>query len=623
MAFSPDGAKLAVAQSDNIIFVYKLGSGWGEKKSICNKFLQASPPTAVCWPILRPYECVFGLAEGKVKIGQLRSNKAATLYTHPQGAAVVAVAGSKEGDAIVAAHADGSMYVFSFEGQNPVVQLFANHPVAPVALSWGNAICAAGGDGQALLYNPQTGDVEGTFDHRKADRARDYTQAAFNPSGDCVVLGAYNTLQILLYNHQRGLWEDAGHKKIENLYAVSALEWKPDGSTLVVGNVAGCVDCWEACVKKVNYMGKFEFTYVSQSQVIVKRLQTGSRIVLMSRFGHEIAKVNIKDDRYLVAHTCETLLLGDLESCKPSEIPWRSTGTEKFIFDNPHFAIVYYAGEMSIVEYGCNEVVGVCRTENISPYLLSIRYAPASARLEENKKIAYLVDLQTVKIVNLVTNSTLATVLHDAKVDWLELNEHGTHLLFRDKRRQLHLYELKSQKSSTLLSYCSYVQWVPGSNVVVAQNRDSLCVWYSIGAPDRVMMFRIKGDVEDIERAGGRTEVIVNEGVDVASYALDENLIAFGTAVELGDLDQGADILDPLELTPDTEAMWMQLSQQALEDRTLVIAERCYAALGYVTKARYLHATNKMAHKASKDTNSDGTNNFYVKAKLSALGKQW
>ena len=222
-----------------------------------------------------------------------------------------------------------------------------------------------------------------------------------------------------------------------------------------------------------------------------------------------------------------------------------------------------------------------------------------------------------------MTNSTLATVLHDAKVDWLELNEHGTHLLFRDKRRQLHLYELKSQKSSTLLSYCSYVQWVPGSNVVVAQNRDSLCVWYSIGAPDRVMMFRIKGDVEDIERAGGRTEVIVNEGVDVASYALDENLIAFGTAVELGDLDQGADILDPLELTPDTEAMWMQLSQQALEDRKLVIAKRCYAALGYVTKARYLHATNKMAHKASKDTNSDGTNNFYVKAKLSALGKQW
>jgi intraflagellar transport protein 172 len=38
MAFSPDSQKLAIAQSDNIVFVYKLGSDWGEKKSICNKF---------------------------------------------------------------------------------------------------------------------------------------------------------------------------------------------------------------------------------------------------------------------------------------------------------------------------------------------------------------------------------------------------------------------------------------------------------------------------------------------------------------------------------------------------------------------------------------------------------
>jgi len=27
-----------VAQSDNIVFIYKLGVEWGEKKSICNKF---------------------------------------------------------------------------------------------------------------------------------------------------------------------------------------------------------------------------------------------------------------------------------------------------------------------------------------------------------------------------------------------------------------------------------------------------------------------------------------------------------------------------------------------------------------------------------------------------------
>ena len=53
----------------------------------------------------------------------------------------------------------------------------------------------------------------------------------------------------------------------------------------------------------------------------------------------------------------------------------------------------------------------------------------------------------------------------------------------------------------TLLTYCSYVQWVPGSDVVVAQNRGSLCVWYNINSPDKQTVVPIKGDVEDIQRS--------------------------------------------------------------------------------------------------------------------------
>lgn len=45
---------------------------------------------------------------------------------------------------------------------------------------------------------------------------------------------------------------------------------------------------------------------------------------------------------------------------------------------------------------------------------------------------------------------------------------------------------------ATLLSFCSYVQWVPGSDVVVAQNRGNLCVWYSIDSPESITMFPIK-----------------------------------------------------------------------------------------------------------------------------------
>lgn len=53
---------------------------------------------------------------------------------------------------------------------------------------------------------------------------------------------------------------------------------------------------------------------------------------------------------------------------------------------------------------------------------------------------------------------------------------------------------------------------MPNSDVVVAQNRGNLCVWYSIEEADKVTMYQIKGDVESIERSKGKTEVMVEDG---------------------------------------------------------------------------------------------------------------
>ena len=36
------------------------------------------------------------------------------------------------------------------------------------------------------------------------------------------------------------------------------------------------------------------------------------------------------------------------------------------------------------------------------------------------------------------------------------------------------------------------MQWVPLSDVVVAQNQGTLCIWYSIDNPDKVTTFPIK-----------------------------------------------------------------------------------------------------------------------------------
>lgn len=108
------------------------------------------------------------------------------------------------------------------------------------------------------------------------------------------------------------------------------------------------------------------------------------------------------------------------------------------------------------------------------------------------KRVAYLVDLQTIQVLDLTRGVHVAQIAHDVRIDWLELSGKGEKLLFRDKRHQLHLYDIHTQTRSTLVHYCTYVQWVPGSDVVVAQSRGNLCIWYSIDSPERVTMFPIK-----------------------------------------------------------------------------------------------------------------------------------
>ena len=643
MAFSPDSIKLAIAQSDNIVFVYKLGETgcgvspleWKDKKSICNKFLQHSPITAMTWPKNRKNELVFGLSEGKVKVGQLKSNKSGTLYAHPDGAYCVSLASSPDGSAVCSGHVDGSIWLFNFDDGSGA--RLCTHTCVPYALSWGNGILAAGADKKIAFYNEHNNAVPQVFDYAADDAVREFSSAAFNPTGETVVVGSFNSFRTYTYNAHRGTWEEAGVKTVENLYTVTAMGWKPDGSRLAVGALCGNVDLYDACMRRQRYKGKFEFTYVSKSNVIVKRLSTGMKIALKSHFGYEVSKINIypdrfKQDRFLVAHTTDTLLVGDLELCKMSEVPWNGTGQERFDFETERVCVVHNAGELSIVEYGRNEVLGTCRTSHTAPNLLSVSVNESRADLgrPENKKIAYLVDLQTVRIMDLgggeggAGMTDVATINHVSKIDWLSLNLRATHLLFRDKKRQLHLFDIKNQQRHTLLNYCSYVNWVPSSDVVVAQNRGNLCVWYSVESPDRVCNIPIKGEVDDIERRGGKTEVLVDEGVNVRSYLLDEELIMFNSLLEDRDYDAAVEVLEPLELTPETEAMWKELQNAALEDKQLVVAQRCSAALGDIAKAQFLGAINADAKRAAAaEGGGNGLNNYAVKARLAMMDKQW
>jgi intraflagellar transport protein 172 len=121
MAFSPDSSRLAIAQSDNIVFVYKLGLKWGEKKSICNKFPQTASVTCLCWPSTHQNELFFGLADGKVKQGRLSKNKSLVIYGTEEY--VVSLANKPDGTALVAGHIDGAVYLFSESSTDSVTKV--------------------------------------------------------------------------------------------------------------------------------------------------------------------------------------------------------------------------------------------------------------------------------------------------------------------------------------------------------------------------------------------------------------------------------------------------------------------------------------------------------------------
>ena len=126
------------------------------------------------------------------------------------------------------------------------------------------------------------------------------------------------------------------------MYSVTAMDWKPDGDKLAVGTLcgespqppryrdrstphavyvcmygmcvclsvcAGVVDLYDICVKRTMYKGGFEMTYVSHSQVIVRRVENNMRIIVRSQYGREILKTNIYKKRFVVATTSDTLLL--------------------------------------------------------------------------------------------------------------------------------------------------------------------------------------------------------------------------------------------------------------------------------------------------------------------------
>ena len=109
------------------------------------------------------------------------------------------------------------------------------------------------------------------------------------------------------------------------------------------------------------------------------------------------------------------------------------------------------------------------------------------------------------------------------------------------------------------------------------------------------------------------------EGPTEHSYQLDEGLVEFGTAVNDSDFGRAIHFLETLGDKPAAKAMWHNLAIIAMEDGNLRVAQRCYAALGNVSKTFYLAEMIEEADKYEELTGSPGMHCPEVRAKLALL----
>lgn len=200
--------------------------------------------------------------------------------------------------------------------------------------------------------------------------------ATCSPNGQSIAIGSYDRIRIYTWSPRQNAWSEALAKNIEHLYSVTALSWRKDGSRLTVGSVCGAVLYFESVIRRTIWQDKFEITFVAPSQVLMKSLQDqNSTMMVESQLGLEIDDVRIMGrDNYLVGRTEESLILCDLTRGLTSEVPWIATGRhERFYFENPNVCLIFNAGELSLVEYGDNFILGSVRTEFVNPHVISVR----------------------------------------------------------------------------------------------------------------------------------------------------------------------------------------------------------------------------------------------------------
>lgn len=108
------------------------------------------------------------------------------------------------------------------------------HSCPPYALAWTPFGIVVGGCDKRIVVYTKDGRLLQQFDYSKDPNEKEFNVAESNPTGQMVVVGSYNRLRIFNWSPRKGLFEESDPKEFTNLYTITAISWKRDGSRLAV-----------------------------------------------------------------------------------------------------------------------------------------------------------------------------------------------------------------------------------------------------------------------------------------------------------------------------------------------------------------------------------------------------
>ncbi|XP_061378343.1 intraflagellar transport protein 172 homolog [Danaus plexippus] len=598
LAFSDNSELLGVAQSDNMVFVYRIGADWSGKKVICNKFPLTGSPLR-----LLPAETGFftGTSDGKIRSLDCKTNKSSSLWS--AGSCCVSLARGSEA-MLASGHIDGTIYLNG--------RLILRYTLPPTAMVLVSSYLIVGAcDGRITMYEAQRGALVRSLEPTLLPDRRDIISASLSPSGQTIAFGVFDGCLIGEIKESGSM--ELSTLNISNLYAARSLAWSGDGTKLAVASQTGAVLVFEAVLRRWVWRDLIEVQHVSTRQLLLRRRGADTAaLTVTAKLAPDIFNVRfIGNDWYAVCRTSNSLILCDIARGLTSEIPW-SGGGERIYAAVGGACLLQRAGELSVVEYGLDRVLQTVRTERVNPHVLSVRINEGRKTEEERKHFAYLLDRQTIAVIDLVTGVQLGQWWHEARVDWLELNESGHLLLFRDTRRRLALLRIDTGDKEIIASGVSFVQWIENSDAVVAQTPTHLLIWYSVWEPQCVEMSECGGGsaVSVSERR------VVLEGGQIQAIVLDEHRLAFNSALRSGDLQDCAQYLDAVSRSADVGTLWCQLAEQALTAYDVELATKCYRAVGDEARTYYLEKTVELASAKGNGNIDEGLRSPEVRARL-------